>query len=113
LYDALVLNPYKTLKLLNRIDSNIVASYYSQALQTIPSTLSVNGKSNHTVWMLELLETKSGEDGELYARELLTLLEQLENMPPTDAPVVEPAVERVLLCLRDGVFARRPLLSHY
>lgn len=113
LYDVLVLNLFKTLKLLSRIDSNIVASYYSQALQTIPSTLSVNGKNNHAVWMLELLETKSGEDGELYARELVSLLDQLENMPPTGAPVVEPVVERVLLCLRDGVFTRRPFLSYY
>jgi hypothetical protein len=56
--------------------------------------------------MLELLETKSEEDGELYAQELINLLVQLETVPPTGAPVVEPAVERVLFRLRNGVFAR-------
>lgn len=105
----LVLNTHKTLKLLNRIDSNIVASYYSQALQTIPSTLSVIGKNAHAVWMLELLETKSGEDGELYAQELINLLVLLESVPPAGAPVVEPAVERVLLCLHNGMFICQPL----
>lgn len=56
--------------------------------------------------MLELLETKSGEDGELYAQELTNLLVQLESVPPADASVLESAVERVLVCLRNGVFAR-------
>lgn len=91
-----------TLKLLSRIDSNIVASYYSQALQNIPSTLSVVGKNNYTVRMLELLEIKSGEDGELYAQELTNLLVQLESVPPADASVLESAVERVLVCLRNA-----------
>jgi len=55
--------------------------------------------------MLELLESKSGEDGELYGRELMKLLVQLESATPTGGPVLEPAVERVLLYLRNGAFA--------
>jgi hypothetical protein len=53
--------------------------------------------------MLELLETKSGQDGELYAQELINLLVRLESV--SGAAVVEPAVERVLFCLCNGVFA--------
>ena len=63
--------------------------------------------------MLELLETKSGEDGELYAQELLSLLVQLENISPASASVVECIVEKVLFCLRKGVFARQPLFLCY
>jgi AP-4 complex subunit epsilon-1 len=93
----------QTLRLLNRIDTNIVASYYSQLAQNIPSNLSVAGKNDHALRMLELLEAKSGEDGEFYAQELISLFVQLEGAPSTGTPVLETAVESVLLYLRNGV----------
>jgi AP-4 complex subunit epsilon-1 len=97
----------QTLKLLNRIDANIIASYCSQVLQNVPSDLSVVGKNDHAVRVLELLGAKSGEDGEFYAHELINLFVQLEGAPLTGTPVLEAAVESVLLHLRNGVLTRR------
>jgi hypothetical protein len=91
---------------LSRIDPAIISSYYTQALNAIPSITSVINKNDHAARILELVEIKSREDGELYAQEVINLLVQLENIPLAgDSPVVEPVVEGVLLCLRNGVFA--------
>lgn len=92
---------------MNRIDPAIISSYYTQALSAIPSITSVVSRHDHAVRMLELVETKSREDGELYAQEVINVLVQLENVPLSgDSPVVEPVVEGVLRCLHNGVFVR-------
>lgn len=64
--------------------------------------MSVKDKNEYAIRLLEVLETQSGEDGEVYARESKALLERLEAIPPTDHPVLEAAVERILLYIREG-----------
>ncbi|RDB25374.1 AP-4 complex subunit epsilon-1 [Hypsizygus marmoreus] len=91
-----------TMRLLNRVDPGIIASFYSKAVETIPSGLSVHDINARAVRLLEIVETQSGEDGELYAKESRDLLLHLETFLPTDHPVLEIAVEQVLLHVRDA-----------
>ncbi|KAJ7690631.1 armadillo-type protein [Mycena rosella] len=93
----------KTLGILNSIDLNIVNSYYSRSLQTLPSDLNLNGISEYTTRLLEVVEIQTDGDGELYARQLVDLFAQMEGRSPRYAKlVVENAVEMVLLHMRNA-----------
>ncbi|KAJ7928581.1 armadillo-type protein [Mycena leptocephala] len=93
----------KTLGILNSIDPNIVNSYYSQSLKTLPPDLNLKGISEYTARLLEVIELHTEGDGELYARQLGELFTQMEARSPRYAQlVVEDAVEAVLLHLRNA-----------
>ncbi|KAJ7502817.1 armadillo-type protein [Mycena galericulata] len=93
----------KTLQILNRIDLNIVHSYFSQSLHTLPNDLNSSGISKYTTRLLEVVEIQTEGDGELYARQLGDLFAQMEARSPRYAQlVVESAVEMVLLHLRNA-----------
>ncbi|KAJ7755738.1 armadillo-type protein [Mycena maculata] len=93
----------KTLGILNRIDGNIVQSYYAQSLRTLPDDLNLSGISEYTTRLLEVVEVETEGDGELYARQLGDLFAQMEARSPRYAQiVVETAVEMVLLHLRNA-----------
>ncbi|KAJ7647590.1 armadillo-type protein [Roridomyces roridus] len=93
----------KTLKILNRIDLNIVPSYYSQALRTLPDDLGIGGVSKYVCRLLEVVEIQTEGDGELYAHQLNDLFAQMEARSPRYAQhVLESAVEMVLLHLRNA-----------
>ncbi|KAF9467306.1 armadillo-type protein [Collybia nuda] len=93
---------HKTLLILNRVDLNIVGSFYSQTIQSLPTELSTKDKNEYAIRLLEVLEVQSGEDGETYARQAKALLECLEVVPPMDYPILEVAVERILLYIREA-----------
>ncbi|KAJ7668431.1 armadillo-type protein [Mycena polygramma] len=96
----------KTLRILNSIDPNIVNSYYSQSLQTLPIDLNLKAISEYTTRLLEVLELQTEGDGELYARQLSDLFTQMESRSPRYAQlVVESAVEMVLVHLRNAPMA--------
>ncbi|KAJ6558526.1 armadillo-type protein, partial [Mycena vulgaris] len=96
----------KTLEILNSIDVNIVNSYYSQSLQTLPNDLNLNGISEYTIRLLEVVEVQTDGDGELYARQLIDLFAQMEARSPRYAQlVVENAVEMVLLHMRNAAIS--------
>ncbi|KAJ7078870.1 armadillo-type protein [Mycena belliarum] len=93
----------KTLGILNSADANIVNSYYSQSLQTLPNDLNLSGLSEYTTRLLEVAEIQSDGDGELYARQLVDLFARMEARSPRYAQfVVENAVEMVLLHMRNA-----------
>ncbi|KAF7362087.1 Adaptin-N domain-containing protein [Mycena venus] len=93
----------KTLGILNSIDPNIVNSYYSQSLQTLPPDLNLKGISEYTTRLLEVVQLQTEGDGELYAQQLAELFTQMEARSPRYAQlVVESAVEMVLLHLRSA-----------
>ncbi|KAF8170253.1 armadillo-type protein [Mycena galopus ATCC 62051] len=93
----------KTLRILNSIDPNIVTSYYSQSLQTLPPDLNLKGISEYTTRLLEVIELQTEGDGELYAGQLAELFTQMEARSPRYAQlVVESAVEMVLFHLRNA-----------
>ncbi|KAK7057425.1 adaptin-N domain-containing protein [Favolaschia claudopus] len=93
----------KTLRILSSIDPNIVSSYYSQSLQTLPADLNLKGISEYTTRLLEVIALQIDEDGELYARQLTELFGQMEARSPRYAQmVIESAVEMVLSHLRNA-----------
>ncbi|KAJ7039210.1 armadillo-type protein [Mycena alexandri] len=93
----------KTLAILNSIDPNIVNSYYSQSLQSLPADLNLNGIVEYTTRLLEVIELQAEGDGELYAQQLGDLFAQMEARSPRYAQLVlENAVEKVLLFLRNA-----------
>jgi len=93
----------KTLRILDRIDSNIVASYYAHSLQTIPSGLNIRDKNEYVTRLLEVLEIQAGEDGELYARLVKDLFGKSDAALLGEDPfVLENAVEMVLLHIRNA-----------
>ncbi|KAJ7251814.1 ARM repeat-containing protein [Mycena haematopus] len=93
----------KTLRILNSIDPNIVNSYYSQSLQTLPADLNLKGISEYTTRLLEVLELQTEGDGELYGRQLAGLFNRMEAHSPRYAQlIVESAVEMVLFLLRSA-----------
>ncbi|KAF5385880.1 hypothetical protein D9615_002371 [Tricholomella constricta] len=90
-----------TLRVLNRVDLGIVVAYYSQAIEHIPSGLSINDVNAYALRLIEIVEIQSGEDGELYAHELKELLVRLEKASP-DRLVLETVVEMVLNHFRNA-----------
>jgi hypothetical protein len=91
---------------LDRIDSNIVASYYAHSLQTIPSGLNIRDKNEYVTRLLEVLEIQAGEDGELYARLVKDLFGKSDAALLGEDPfVLENAVEMVLLHIRNGEYS--------
>ncbi|KAJ7188509.1 armadillo-type protein [Mycena filopes] len=93
----------KTLAILTSIDPNIVHSYYSQSLQTLPADLNLSGLGEYTTRLLEVIELQAEGDGEQYARQLVDLFAQMEARSPRYAQLVmENAVEKVLIYLRNG-----------
>ncbi|ESK91045.1 ap-4 complex subunit epsilon-1 [Moniliophthora roreri MCA 2997] len=92
-----------TVKLLNQIDSNIIASYYSRSLQQIPANLPPSHRAEYTCRLLEILELESGGEGEHYAREIEQLFQRVYSVNTEDKEVVlDSAVEKVLICIRQA-----------
>ena len=80
-----------------------MGSYFAQAIQGKPSSLSVKGKSEYAIRLLEVLEVQCGVDGELYARQLKDVFAVVEQDPtPERQPVLENVVEKVLLYIKNG-----------
>nr|GAT57748.1 predicted protein [Mycena chlorophos] len=94
----------KTLHILGKIDAGIINSYYLQSLQTIPVDLNLNALGEYTTRLLEVIETQTQEDGELYARHTIDLFTQIEARSPRYAEcVMESVVELLLVQSRTAV----------
>jgi AP-4 complex subunit epsilon-1 len=87
----------QTLRILQRVDPNIVESYYSQSLKAIPPGLSLKDRNEYVTRLLEAIEIMSGQDGEVYAKQLKNLFKVVEDDTlQASPPVLESAVELVL-----------------
>ncbi|KAK7035211.1 hypothetical protein VNI00_011978 [Paramarasmius palmivorus] len=92
-----------TVKLLNQIDQNIVASYYTQSLDHIPANLSPSHRAEYAYRLLEVLEIDTDGDGERYARDAEQLFERIYAINTEEKEVVlESAVEKVLIRVRQA-----------
>ncbi|KII92127.1 hypothetical protein PLICRDRAFT_122418 [Plicaturopsis crispa FD-325 SS-3] len=99
----------KALRILYCVDKNIVEAYFSQALQHLPPRLSMKDRSETAARLLEISQTLSGEDGELYARHVREVVSATEREGDSSSMqhVLEPVVEAVLLHIRDAEDAFR------
>lgn len=89
-----------TLQILNQVDSNIIASYKSRALETIPHNLHIKDCSECAVRILEASMIQAAQDGDLYARDVRDVLVHLDDTSGSDLPVLETVVENVILRIR-------------
>ncbi|THV06757.1 ARM repeat-containing protein [Dendrothele bispora CBS 962.96] len=94
-----------TVRILNRVDGNIVDSYYSQSLQTLPQDLNPSAKTEYGCRLLEVLEIRTAEDGENYAKNVHDLLKHMDDAASHESnqPVIlEDLVEMVLRHIRQA-----------
>jgi AP-4 complex subunit epsilon-1 len=89
----------KTLKTLYRVEPEIVNTYYTRAIQSIPPALTAKGKDEYVARLLEVIDVVCSEDGESYTRQLKSLLEVAED----GKTVLEGLVELVLSRIRQGL----------
>jgi AP-4 complex subunit epsilon-1 len=92
----------QTLKIVQKIDANILESYYTQSFGGLSSALSTKEKDELMTRLLEVIETLCVEDGELYARKLKDMLE-VADPPAKGHPVSDKIVETVLLWIHNGM----------
>jgi AP-4 complex subunit epsilon-1 len=86
----------QTLRLLYRVDREIVAAYCARTLKALPPDLNAKGKNEYVTRLLEIVDVACGEDGEAYASQLKDLL-----LVADDASLVlDSIVEVVLLRIR-------------
>lgn len=94
----------QTIDILHRVDPSIVSAYFAQAIQAIPSTLTVKERNERITRLLEVIEIQSVEDGESYARQLKELFLAVDDDAiPERQPVLEVVVEKVLLYINKGI----------
>lgn len=87
--------------ILNRIDSNILSAYYTQALQSIPTGLTIMGQNAFVVRLLEIPGIQHKLDGEKYAGHVKEIFAQLEaRLGKDQRRILEDAVEVVLVYIR-------------
>lgn len=81
------------------MDPNILSSYYEAALQNILNRLG-DEKVKLALPLFEVLEVQAGMDGERYARDVLTLLRQIEAPSSTDGHIFEDLIDIILSFVR-------------
>ncbi|KAL1756265.1 hypothetical protein FB107DRAFT_274085 [Schizophyllum commune] len=69
-----------TLTILNKIDGNIVSTYYVQSVETMPSDLPLPAREAYVGRLLEVIETQCYDEGEAYANAVLDLLRKLSAL---------------------------------
>lgn len=67
----------KTLAILNKIDGNIVSTYYVQSVETMPPDLPLPAREAYVSRLLEVIEMRCDHEGEAYAHAVLDLLRKL------------------------------------
>ncbi|KAF9268806.1 ARM repeat-containing protein [Marasmius fiardii PR-910] len=90
-----------TVRILNRVDNNVVGSYYTRSLRQMPPGLSSAYKTEYVCRLLEIIEIDSQGDGEQYAREVQEVLQHVYSVTTEDKEaVLEVVVENVLSHIR-------------
>ncbi|KAI0333484.1 ARM repeat-containing protein, partial [Cubamyces sp. BRFM 1775] len=93
----------QTLRVLWRVDSNIVESYYARALQGELPLTSELGFDESLSRLLEIVDIICGEDGESYAHQLRSVLKAMEGDGPLNKrPVLQDAVGETLSRMHSG-----------
>ncbi|TFY59621.1 hypothetical protein EVG20_g7714, partial [Dentipellis fragilis] len=84
----------KTLRILSKIDSGIVTSYFQQFLQSLDGPLTPSEES--VLRLLEVIEVIAGSDGEAYARSVRDIFHALSSGRQGARAIFHTAVEEVL-----------------
>ncbi|KAL1710626.1 armadillo-type protein [Schizophyllum commune] len=93
---------FQTLAILNKIDGNIVSTYYVQSVETMPSDVPLPAREAYVGRLLEVIETQCYDEGEAYANAVLDLLRKLSTLSTVAPHVLESVVTAVLEHIRFG-----------
>ncbi|KAF8629184.1 hypothetical protein AX17_005769 [Amanita inopinata Kibby_2008] len=85
----------KTLSLLMRVDPNVIDAIYTRSLQSITAGIDARKRDEGIIRLLEVLDEKSADDGEIYAQYIKDLFADLGGTFPVTF-VSEVGVEKVL-----------------
>ncbi|KAH8814730.1 armadillo-type protein [Flagelloscypha sp. PMI_526] len=91
----------KTLLVLDKIDNDMLAAYYGQALQSIPNSMSLNAQNEFMIRLLEILDIQFREDGAGFAEQLAGAFRAVEAAG-AELLILEETVEMVLVRIREG-----------
>lgn len=91
----------QTLKVLHKVEPEIVITYFSRTLESISSAVTVDVRAEYSLRMLQVAEVLSGEDSESYAQYLMRVLKTIEG-EDTGGKVIQEVVEHALTYIRTG-----------
>ncbi|KAJ4468322.1 armadillo-type protein [Lentinula aciculospora] len=100
----------KTIKILHRVDTSIISSYYKAASQNLLDQ-TTGEKAEHALPLFEILEIQTGIDGERYARDVSTLLGQIEASSSPDGYIFEGIIDMVLTYIHHSADEFRRMIS--
>ena len=93
----------QTLKVLHKVEPEIVVNYFSRMLESISLAVIAEAKAEYSLRMLQVAEVLSGDDSESYAQYLMRVLETVEGKD-TGGKVIQEMVECALTYIRTGTF---------
>lgn len=95
--------PLQTLRVLHKVEPEIVVTYFSRMLESASSAVTVDLKAEYALRVLQVAEVLSGEDSESYAQYLIRVLKSLEG-EDTGGKVIREVVDYALPYIRTGAF---------
>ena len=100
--ECLIQRP-QTLKVLHKVEPEVVVAYFSRMLESASSAAVAEAKAEYSLRMLQVAEVLSGEDSESYAQYLVQVLGTIEG-EDTGGKVIQEVVEYALTYIRTGTF---------
>ncbi|KAF9647646.1 ARM repeat-containing protein [Thelephora ganbajun] len=94
----------KTLKVLYKVEPDIVVTYFSRMVESVSSAVTMGMKAEYSLRMLQVAEVLSGEDSESYAQYLMRVLKTIEG-EDTGGNVIQEVVEYALTYVRTASFS--------
>ena len=96
--------PPQTLRVLHKVEPEIVVTYFSRMLESVSSAVTVDVKAEYALRVLQVAEVLSGEDSESYAQYLMQVLKTIEG-EDTGGKVIREVVDYALTYVRTGAFS--------
>ena len=94
--------PLQTLRVLHKVEPEIVVTYFSRMLESVSSAVTIDLKAEYALRVLQVAEVLSG-DSESYAQYLMRVLKTIEG-EDTGGKVIREVVDYALTYIRTGAF---------
>jgi len=95
----------QTLKVLHKVEPEIVVTYFSRMFESASSAVTMDVKAEYSLRMLQVAEVLSREDSESYAQHFMRVLKTIEG-EDTGGKVIQEVVEYALTYIRNGRLLR-------
>ncbi|KAM6502418.1 Armadillo-type fold [Amanita muscaria] len=94
----------KTLQVLMAVDPNILDTVYARLLQALSHETNIKKRDEYITRLLEVVNTKTADNGELYAQMVMELLSSSDGALDM-TPISEAAIEKILSHLHSPLIA--------